>query len=177
MKHFEVPRRIDAIDAFVGRKTKSWFLMASLLLPKDNSIGSGGGLHRASPFSNQVKCIWYLYDVTTENDPFQSFPETRFKPMKTRKDYPLGESRFDSVSHELVEAKAGSLLACDTKGIYSGKPIKKGVRYAVTHKRWRPMALPPICSVSVRSTGPWRNLRPVATNMGHVVGVEYHREC
>src|SRR3546814_14658032 len=39
--------------AYVGRSTKSWLLMANRLLPKDGNLGSGGGLHRDSPFSHQ----------------------------------------------------------------------------------------------------------------------------
>lgn len=134
IKHFEIQRRIDAVDAYTGRKTKSWFLMANRVLPKENNLGSGGGLHRDSPFSHQVKCIWYLSDVTRENGPFQYIPHTHFNTLKTRKDYPLGKSRFDRVHHELVEvtAEAGSLLICDTKCIHGGKPIETGARYAVT---------------------------------------------
>ncbi len=134
LEHFEVQRRIEAVDAYTGRKTKSWFLMANRVVPVDKNLGSGGGLHRDSPFSHQVKCIWYLTDVGTENGPFQYIPNTHFNIMKTRADYPLGKSRFDSVSHDLVEAtaKAGSLLICDTKCIHSGKPIQSGARYAVT---------------------------------------------
>lgn len=134
MNYFEVQRRIAAVDAYTGRKTKSWFLMANRVLPKEHNLGSGGGLHRDSPFSHQVKCIWYLSNVTTENGPFQYVPDTHFNLMQTRKDYPLGKSRFDNVAHELVEAtaEAGSLLICDTKCIHGGKPIQYGARYAVT---------------------------------------------
>lgn len=134
LSHFEVERRIAAVDSYTGRKTKAWFLMANRVVPKENNLGSGGGLHRDSPFSHQVKCIWYLADVTTENGPFQYIPDTHFNLMKTRADYPLGKSRFDNVAHDLVEvtAEAGSLLICDTKCIHGGKPIKSGARYAVT---------------------------------------------
>jgi len=134
LPHFEVDRRIAAVDAYTGRKTKTWFLMANRVVPKENNLGSGGGLHRDSPFSHQVKCIWYLSDVTTKNGPFQYIPDTHFNLMKTRADYPLGKSRFDNVAHDLVEAtaEAGSLLVCDTKCIHGGKPIESGARYAVT---------------------------------------------
>lgn len=134
MDQFDVERRIEAVDAYTGRSTKSWFLMANRVLPKEKNLGSGGGLHRDSPFSHQIKCIWYLSDVTTENGPFQYIPDTHFNIMSTRDAYPLGQSRFDTVQHDLVEAtaKAGSLLICDTKCIHGGKPIEKSARYAVT---------------------------------------------
>ncbi len=134
LSELEIERCILAIDAYTGRKTKSWFLMANRVVPKDSNLGSGGGLHRDSPFSHQVKCIWYLSDVTTENGPFQYIPDTHFNLFKTRADYPLGKSRFNSAAHDLVEvtAEAGSLLICDTKCIHGGKPIQTGARYAVT---------------------------------------------
>ncbi|MEE1877668.1 phytanoyl-CoA dioxygenase family protein [Altererythrobacter litoralis] len=129
-----VERRIAAADAYTGRKTKAWFLMANRVVPRRNNLGSGGGLHRDSPFSHQVKYIWYLSDVTTENGPFQFIPDTHFNLLKTRAEYPLGQTRFDRVAHDMVEvtAKAGSLLICDTKCIHRGKPIQAGARYAVT---------------------------------------------
>ncbi len=135
-QHFKIERRIKAIEEYLGRPVKSWFLMANRVLPVEKNLGSGGGLHRDSPFSHQVKCIWYLNDVSTDNGPFEFVPGSHFNVMSTRDAYPLGEYRFDSVRRgdRLVEAlaTAGSMLVCDTKCIHSGKPIQKGVRYAVT---------------------------------------------
>lgn len=134
LSQFQVERQIAAVDAYTGRKTKAWFLMANRVVPKENNLGSGGGLHRDSPFSHQVKCIWYLSDVTTENGPFQYVPGSHFNLIKARAHYPLGKSRFDDVADDLIEvtAEAGSLLICDTKCIHGGKPIESGARYAVT---------------------------------------------
>lgn len=134
MSYFDVMRYIKAVDDYVGLKTHAWFLMANRVLPKPGNKGSGGGLHRDSPFSHQVKCLWYLSDVTTETGPFQYVPGTHFNAYKTRKSYPLGQTRFDTIEDELVEvhAKAGSLLVCDTKCIHGGKPIQSGARYVVT---------------------------------------------
>lgn len=135
-EHFKIERRIKAIDEYLGRPVKSWFLMANRVVPVENNLGSGGGLHRDSPFSHQVKCIWYLNDVNTENGPFEFVPGSHFNALSARDAYPLGEYRFDSVRRgdQLVEAHAaaGAMLVCDTKCIHSGKPIEKGVRYAVT---------------------------------------------
>ena len=134
VRHFEVRRYIKAVDDYVGVKTRVWFLMANRILPKPGNLGSGGGLHRDSPFSHQVKCLWYLSDVTSETGPFQYVPDSHFNTFKTRKNYPLGKTRFDTIQDDLVEvhAKAGSLLVCDTKCIHGGKPIKSGARYVVT---------------------------------------------
>lgn len=132
--YFDVDRRLKAVEAYTGRKAKSWFLMANRVIPKENNLGSGGGMHRDSPFSNQVKCIWYLNDVTEDNGPFQYIPDTHSNQLTSRDIYPLGQTRFQNVREKVVEvhAKGGSLLVCDTKCIHGGKPIKNGVRYAIT---------------------------------------------
>lgn len=134
LENFQIERRIKAIDAYLGKKTRAWFLMANRVLPKANNLGSGGGLHRDSPFSHQVKCIWYLNDVTADNGPFQYIEGTHSRLISQRKKYPLGQSRFVHVDAEVTEvhAAAGSLLVCDTKCIHGGKPIIGGARYAVT---------------------------------------------
>ncbi len=134
VRYFDIESRIKAVAEYTGRRERSWFLMANRVIPKENNLGSGGGMHRDSPFSNQVKCIWYLNDVTSDNGPFQYIPDTHTNLLKSRNLYPLGKSRFDRMTEKYLEvqAKAGSLLVCDTKCIHGGKPITKGVRYAVT---------------------------------------------
>lgn len=131
---FQIERWIRAIDRYLGLKTKSWFLMANRVIPKKNNLGSGGGPHRDSPFSHQVKCIWYLSDVTAETGPFCYVPGTNNQLLKFRDRYPLGKMRFSDVRDNMVEvhANAGTMLICDTKCIHGGKPIQDGVRYAVT---------------------------------------------
>lgn len=135
-EHFKIERRIKAIHQYLGRPVKSWFLMANRVVPVANNLGSGGGLHRDSPFSHQVKCIWYLNDVNAENGPFTYLPGSHFNAISARDAYPLGEYRFDGVHLRdtlcEVHAQAGSMLVCDTKCIHSGKPIERGLRYAVT---------------------------------------------
>lgn len=134
MAHLDVPGQIAAVDAYTGTRTRSWFLMANRVLPKENNLGSGGGLHRDSPFSHQVKCIWYLSDVTAETGPFQYVPGTHANLLKTQDRYPLGQTRFDRVEDALVEvhAGAGALLVCDTRCVHGGKPVEAGARYAIT---------------------------------------------
>ena len=136
IEQLHIPRRIRAIEEYLGRSVESWFLMANRVKPEEHNLGSGGGLHRDSPFSHQVKCIWYLSDVTSENGPFEYVPGSHFNALSTRDSYPLGKYRFDSIRSEdtLIEvlASAGSLLVCDTKCIHRGKPIEMGARYALT---------------------------------------------
>ena len=134
VRHFDIEKRMKAVAEYTGRRERSWFLMANRVIPKENNLGSGGGMHRDSPFSNQVKCIWYLNDVAEDNGPFQYIHGTHVNQLKSRDLYPLGKSRFDGMKEKYAEvhAKAGSLLVCDTKCIHGGKPITKGVRYAVT---------------------------------------------
>lgn len=134
LQYLKIPERIRAIDDYLGTKTRSWFLMANRVLPKPGNLGSGGGLHRDSPYSHQVKCIWYLSDVAKENGPFQFVPGSHYSVFGDRHKYPLGKYRFESVQDELVAvtAPAGSLLVADVKCIHAGKPIESGSRYALT---------------------------------------------
>ena len=134
LHYLRVPDRVKAIDAYLGIKTRSWFLMANRVLPKSGNLGSGGGIHRDSPFSHQVKCIWYLSNVDSGNGPFQYVPGSHFSAIADRKKYPIGEIRFDAAEDPVVDAlaPAGSLLVSDTKCIHGGKPIEVGARYAIT---------------------------------------------
>ncbi|RXE48150.1 phytanoyl-CoA dioxygenase family protein [Chromohalobacter israelensis] len=134
LHYFEIGRWIRAVDDYSGLKTKSWCLMANRLVPKSMNLGSGGGMHRDSPFSHQVKCIWYLNDVGTENGPFQYLHATHTNIIRDKSLYPLGKSRYhgtDFAAQE-VHGKAGTLIICDTKCIHGGKPIEAGSRYAIT---------------------------------------------
>ena len=134
LPHFAIAEHVKAIDAYLGKSTYSWLLMANRLVPQKDNKGSGGGLHRDSPFSHQVKCIWYISDVGALNGPFSYVPGTHQNLGAQRHRYPLGVYRFDEISDELeiVTAPAGSLLVCDTRAIHGGCPIVEGTRYAVT---------------------------------------------
>lgn len=134
LPYFNVARLVAGIDAYVGRSTKSWLLMANRVLPKEGNLGSGGGLHRDSPFSHQVKCIWYLSDVEEENGPFQYIPGTHRNLIGQRHKYPIGTYRYPEIFDPpaAITAPAGTLLVCDTHCIHGGKPIVSGTRYAVT---------------------------------------------
>jgi hypothetical protein len=134
LHYLKINERIRAIDDYLGTRTRSWFLMANRVIPTPGNLGSGGGLHRDSPFLHQVKCIWYLSDVMASNGPFQYVPGSNFSVLNDLRKYPLGKYRFESISDSCVDvlAPAGSLLVADTKAIHGGKPIEMGARYAIT---------------------------------------------
>jgi len=134
IKHFNVPSHIREIEAYTGRKVRSWFLMANRTSAISGNLGSGGGYHRDSPYSHQIKCIWYLSDVKENNGPFQVVLNSHRNLVKNRRRYPLGQLRFDRIEDDMVSVlgKKGTLVICDTKCIHRGKPIESGSRYAVT---------------------------------------------
>lgn len=131
---FDIQKKIENVDKYTGKKTKSWFLMANRVVPKNKNLGSGGGMHRDSPFSNQVKCIWYLNNVGDSNGPFSYIKGTNFNIFENRLKYPVGEFRFNNIEDDFISvcAGAGTLLICDTRCIHGGKVIEDGVRYAIT---------------------------------------------
>lgn len=134
IERFDIGRRVKAVEKYTARSVHSWCLMANRVVPALDNKGSGGGMHRDSPFSNQVKYIWYLSSVGGSNGPFQYLPGSNCNLIRDRHMYPLGESRYHELEGDFCEviAPAGSLLVCDTKCIHGGKPIEDGVRYAVT---------------------------------------------
>lgn len=131
---FAIQENIRNVEAYVGRRVRSWTLMANRIMPKRDNLGSGGGLHRDSPFSHQVKSIWYLSDVDENNGPFQYVPGSHRDLIGQRSRYPLGSYRFANVDEPLISVlgSEGTLLICDTRCIHGGRPIVDGARYAVT---------------------------------------------
>lgn len=134
MPEFRIEERIAAVEDYQGVTVRDWCLMGNWVVPKQGNLGSGGGMHRDSPFSHQVKCIWYLSDVTTQTGPFQYVPGTHLNLIADRAKYPLGATRFDTVPDPMVEvhATAGSLLVADVRAVHGGKPIETGERLALS---------------------------------------------
>ena len=130
----DVPRCIKNIEDYLGKKVNSWFLMANRVRYVEGNMGSGGGWHRDSPFSRQVKFIWYLSDVGSQNGPFEYIEKTNSNVIQNRKKYPIGKARFDEVydAPTTCLGKAGDLMICDTHSIHRGSPIEIGTRYAIT---------------------------------------------
>jgi len=123
---------ISEIEDYLGSRINAWTIIAGRTKFKEGNKGSGGGWHRDSPFSHQVKIIWYLNNVTAENGPFEYVPDSHRNLLAS--DYELGEMRFEQVQEDsnMVLGSAGSRLICDTRAIHRGKPLLSGVRYSLT---------------------------------------------
>ena len=129
----EVEKKLDNIEKYLGTKVVDWFIMANKTQFKEGNKGSGGGFHRDSAFSRQIKVIWYLNDVSAFNGPFCVELGTNNYSFKSIKDPSFGETRFNwSSNYKEVCSKAGTELICDTRALHGGKPIKSGSRYALT---------------------------------------------
>ena len=131
----DVETKIKMVELYLGRKVRSWGLMANRVSYEPKNIGSGGGWHRDSPFSHQIKFIWYLTKVTEDCGPFQYVLKSNSSQSKTK--YGLGRYRFkeEEIIGEIKTAigNRGSIVICDTAAIHRGAPIgKKCVRYALT---------------------------------------------
>mgnify|MGYP000255216373 CR=1 FL=1 len=130
----KIDEKIRSIELYTGRKIESWTIMANMISHKNNNKGSGGGWHKDSAFSHQVKYIWYLTNVNEENGPFQFIKNTN--KIKKYGDNQISATRFQNITEnekiESVLGSAGDLLICDTSCVHRGKPIDQGVRYAIT---------------------------------------------
>jgi len=131
----DIQQKINDIELYTGRQVKSWFLMANRVDFIDGNFGSGGGVHRDSPHSNQIKFIWYLNDVNAANGPFECAKGTNRSPITRDNIYALGETRFEGFGGLPVSTLTGGegdMIIFDTKSLHRGKPIKEGARYAIT---------------------------------------------
>ncbi|MDC1519853.1 phytanoyl-CoA dioxygenase family protein [Polaribacter sp.] len=125
---------------YISSTNKFSFVMANRLEFKQNNKGSGGGWHRDTFFSKQLKFILYLSDVNHDNGPFEYLPKSHFKSHKI-KDLILrfkqnnirryANENFKNVMQ--ITGKAGDLIIVDTSGIHRGSPIKNGKRIALTN--------------------------------------------
>ena len=125
----EVEKKLVNIEKYLGTKVVDWFIMANKTQFKEGNKGSGGGFHRDSAFSRQIKVIWYLNDVSAFNGPFCVELGTNNYSFKSIKDPSFGETRFNwSSNYKEVCSKAGTELICDTRALHGGKPHKKWIK-------------------------------------------------
>jgi hypothetical protein len=133
-KLLKINENIENIELYTGRKVESWTIMANRICHTEGNKGSGGGWHKDSAFSHQVKYIWYLTNVNEENGPFQFIKGTN--KIKEYGNNRINITRFEDIeANEKVESvlgDAGDLLICDTSCVHRGKPISEGVRYAIS---------------------------------------------
>lgn len=135
LDRLDVESKIKMVELYLGRKVRSWGIMANRVRYEPENIGSGGGWHRDSPFSHQIKFIWYLTQVTEDCGPFQYVPKSN--SSKSKSEYGLGRYRFEEeqITGEIktVIGNKGSMLICDTAAIHRGAPIGMNCdRYALT---------------------------------------------
>ena len=122
------------MSKYLGSKVSHWFIMANKVTFVPGNVGSGGGFHRDSVYSNQLKVIWYLNDVAVENGPF-SYVEGSHKNLFAPSSPLLPPAnRCNTVPGNLkvFTGSAGARLVCDTRCVHGGLPIEEGVRYAIT---------------------------------------------
>jgi len=105
---------------------------------KKLALGSGGGWHRDSYLKRQLKTIFYLTKVNTENGPFTYLEPklkifSRFYPMKTRLS-PNADKQLNFCSSKIsiTSEKPGLGFSIISNYIHRGIPLISGVRYALT---------------------------------------------
>jgi len=109
---------------------------------KHGNKGSGGGWHKDSPYP-QFKSIIYLSDATESNGVFQIIPGSQkfFSNLKTSmklkkapfdKRYSETEVSLLNIDTLSIVGSAGDQIFVNTNSIHRGKPLKNGMRYAVT---------------------------------------------
>ena len=120
------------------------FTLANKVTYKPKNLGSGGGWHKDAYYP-QFKSILYLSDVNLENGPLQLIEQSNkitksiIISLKLNKGYPdtrFSEEELSILSDEkklTITGKAGTLILFDGSLIHRGKPIKEGMRYALTN--------------------------------------------
>lgn len=141
------PFLLGLADEYVGYPNTVVFTMGNRIAPgADPKLGSGGDWHRDG-FLPELKTMIYLTDVAEENGPFGYYERShRARTIVAdmgRLGLPFQEARVhqavngfsasESSRRRLLTGRAGTLLAFDTRGIHTGSPIRKGVRYALTN--------------------------------------------
>lgn len=133
------------------------FTLAARLDYKPGNPGSGDGWHRDTAHSKQIKSILYLSDVNLSSGPFQYIKDSHHSYDVIRDMYvgnfTFNQNRFTNEEIntllqktgkklETFEAKAGTLILVNTRGIHRGMPIEKGSRYALTNYFWSNQEIP-----------------------------------
>ena len=130
---------------FYGRRIKNKFSLMNRVVPVEGNIGSGGGWHRDSPTTHQLKVMIYLSDVKIGNGQFQ-YIEKSFRKLDIfraifkynwggkyryeEKEILQYTKDFNSKIIDITGGK-GTIVIVDTKGIHRGSPIEKGKRYTI----------------------------------------------
>lgn len=130
----------EIYSKYISSTKRYSFVMANRLEFKKNNLGSGGGWHRDTFFSKQLKFILYLSDVGDDNGPFEYLPKSHYKSHKLKDIISrfqqknirrYADKNFNKVKK--IIGKAGDLIIVDTSGIHRGSPIQNGLRFALTN--------------------------------------------
>lgn len=144
-EYFENSKLLAIGEELLGVPLINHMTLAARLQFKSDNAGSGGGWHRDSPFENQFKSILYLSDVSDSNGPYQYVKNShKFSHQFKTLGYGKNLMRFTNDEVEEVvrkhnwgvttfEAKKGSLILTNTRGLHRGKPIDQDIRYALTN--------------------------------------------
>ncbi len=138
---------LETAETIILEKVSCLFTMANKLIFKKKNLGSGGGWHKDSIYS-QFKAILYLNDVNNKNGAFQIINNTgdlkgNFKILRILKNN-VFNTRFKNSDVIKITKKlnlkintligsAGTLILVDTSNIHRGSPIITGKRYALTN--------------------------------------------
>ncbi|CAM8386077.1 Phytanoyl-CoA dioxygenase [Candidatus Methylopumilus planktonicus] len=137
---------VDLASSFSRKPVKTAFTMAAKLPFSFENLGSGEGWHRDNHFE-QFKAIIYLSDVDEDNGPFQIVRNSHrlfakvfalYLSKSKYMNYRYSENDIKAITSSdnnilTLLGKAGTLILVDTSAIHRGKPIKRGVRYALTN--------------------------------------------
>ena len=144
---WESPRLRLLCQSYAGSDRNLGFTMANRIRATPGNLGSGSGWHRDSAQRRRFKAIVYLNDVDSENGPLQYWRGSHRTGNRLVTSLRLRTSwyqnRFDDGSYdrffetsggiETLAAPRGSLILVDPTGIHRGKPLARGVRYAMTN--------------------------------------------
>ncbi|MCC2606143.1 phytanoyl-CoA dioxygenase family protein [Planctobacterium marinum] len=143
-----VDRMYHAVQGYP--KINNKVLMANIVTARannHNNLGSGGGWHRDSPYTNQFKSFLFLKDVEIENGPLTYIKGTHTRESIHRfckatglpsSQYRFTDTEIEKVTKMLglsevkVTCKAGTMLLANTRGLHRGAPIMSGERVAIT---------------------------------------------
>ena len=135
----------DLAKKFYGKKISNKFSLMNKVVPVKYNLGSGGGWHRDSPTTHQLKVLVYLSDVNVGNGQFQLISGSHKKINIIKSIYKLnwvGKHRFKeeevlkycnhfSSKPVNIVGQKGTMVILDTKLIHRGAPISNGKRYAI----------------------------------------------
>ncbi len=134
-------------ENYSGNRLINLMTMANMTKFTDGNKGSGSGWHRDG-LNFQFKSILYLSDVNLSNGPFEIIENSKdrreiikfsidnnINPIETRFSNYLIQKKIKNKKFKLktLIGRKGTLILVDTSCIHRGRPVKSGIRYAITN--------------------------------------------